>query len=213
MQLKCGHFEPDGEDVYLPIGFDPDLFLLVEMGITNPLLYLWFGQQYDDEASGSKDGIALAGGSSNWTKMSDSQGIEPYDSGSQGPTIVDWSDSLIATARTATAHGTYARPTTAGLDKDGRSADRSAVFECVTAGTTGGTQPTWPVELGDNSASDNGVIWQKVNAATLRVGYQGVLFCGELTTNGQECYYAAFKADSVEDHGDVDGWTGGIRGA
>lgn len=211
MQLKCGHFEPDGAITYIPVGFKPDLLILVEHGITNPLFYWWWGMMYTDEAANSKEGILDTAGVK--TKLADSGGIAPYDTGAEGPTVVDWSASLSATARTSTAHGTYVRPTSTGTDIDSRTADRSALFECTTAGTTGSTQPSWPVEIGAKSASDNGVIWEKVNVSTERVGYQGFRIADGINTNSQEMYFAAFQADSVEDLGDVDGWTDGVRGA
>lgn len=211
MQLKCGHFEPDGAITYIPVGFKPDLLLVVELGVTNPLFYWWWGLMETDEAANSKEGIADTAGVK--TKLADNGGFAAYNTGAEGPTVVDWSGTLTVTARTSTAHGTYVRPTTAGTDIDGRSADRSALFEAVAGTTTGSTQPSWPVEIGQQSATDNGVIWEKVNESTVRVGYQGFRIADALNTDGQEIYFAAFQADSVEDLGDVTGWTGGVRGA
>ena len=48
--MQVGHYEADDGDVYLPIGFKPSLFLLAAM-VTNPVLYLWWGQQYTDQAA------------------------------------------------------------------------------------------------------------------------------------------------------------------
>ena len=211
MQLKLGHFEPDGGLVYIPTGFKPDLLLYVELGVTNPLFMWWWGMMENDEASNSKEGILDTAGTK--TKLADNDGFAAYDTGSAGPTIVDWSGTLAVVARTNTAHGTYVRPTSAGTDIDGRVADRNAIFEATAGTTTGSTQPSWPVETGGVSASDNGVTWERVNVSTLRVGYQGFRVAAVRMTNGQEAYYAAFQADGQKDHGDVVGWAGGIEGA
>ena len=212
-RIKAGHFEPDGAIIYLNIGFVPDFFLMAEMGATNPPIYIWWERQEDDEASGSQEGISIVGGSSNFTKLADAGGITAYDSSSM-QSISDWAANTAYTGRTATAHGSYAKGTTSGTDVDGSPVDREAIFECVTAGTSGSSEPTWPVETGQNSASDNGVIWQKVSDVALgRTGYQGVTIAAALMTDGQEMYYLALGADSVEDHGDVVGWTGGVQGA
>lgn len=211
MQLKLGHFEPDGAITYIPVGFKPDLLILVEHGITNPLFYWWWGMMEDDEASNSKEGILDTAGVK--TKLADNGGIAAYDTGSQGPTIVVWSGTLTVVAKSSTAHGTYVHPTTSGTDIDGRTADVNALFEAVAGSTTGSSEPSWPVELGGQSASDNGVVWERVNVSTKRLGYQGFRIADAINTDGQEIYFAAFQADSNEDLGDCVGWSGGVKGA
>lgn len=37
-------------------------------------------------------------------------------------------------------------------------------YECTTAGTTGGSEPTWPTTLG-GTVNDNGVVWTAISAA------------------------------------------------
>lgn len=227
-RMKCGHFEPDGGLIYLPIGFVPDLFLMAEIGATNPIFYIWWERQQDDQATGSQEGTKIAGAAGTFDKLADAGGIVAYDSGSQLPVIGRWRAAQTTlldkagtaipafAAKSATAHGTYCIGTTSGTDVDGADVDRDAIFECVagTAGTTGATEPAWPVEIGQNSALDGStIIWQKVNAPLIRGGYQGVRIAAAITTNGQEMYFAAFQEDGAsEDYGDVDGWTGGIRG-
>jgi len=210
MKMQVGHYEADDGDVYLPIGFKPSLFLLASM-VTNPVLYLWWGQQYTDMASQSKEGIILVGGSASALNADDA-GIQSYDSASQKPTITEWSSGATVVARTATTPGTYYRATATGVDDNGLIVDRSAIFECVASTTTASTEPVWPSQIGDVGPSDNGVYWEKVDDVALRrVGYQGVLVADDLNSNGEEMFYAAWLCDEV-DLGDVDGWTGGIKG-
>jgi hypothetical protein len=202
-RIKLGHFEPDGGLINLPIGFIPDLFRMQEMGATNPLFYTFYSIQEQDEASGSQEGILDSGGTK--TLLGDAAGITAYDTGTQVPTINEWTEAraTAATARTATAPGTYIKPTVSS------PADRGSIFECVTAGTGGSSEPTWPDADGEN-VTDNSVVWKKVNVSLQRGGYQGVVIAAALMTNGQEMYYEAILADQVVDHGDVDGWTNGI---
>lgn len=210
-QIIVGHFEPDGELIYLPIGFVPDLFRMWDYA-TAPKGHTWFERMEDDEASGSQEGI-LDDGDGTYSKAADDGGIAAYDSGSELPTIGEWTASTAYTARSATAHGSYVKATTSGVDANGNEIDRSAIFECVTAGTTGSSEPVWPHVIGENGPSDNGVVWQKVNVAQFRGGYKGVRIAAALMTNGQETYYEAIQADQSLDLGDVDGWTAGVKGA
>jgi len=207
MQVKIGHFEPDGELIYLPIGFVPDFFLLVEVGATNPIFYYWWKLMELDEASGSQEGVIDTAGTK--TLAADASGITAYDSESGIPTILDWSAGLTVVARTVSAHGTYIRPSTDS------TANRQAIFEVLENTTTGTTEPTWPAEIGGQIYDNHGspVLYERVNVATKRGGHKGVCIAAALMTNGQEMYYRAEEADEVVDHGDVVGWTGGIYGA
>lgn len=205
-QVVVGHFEADGAIIYLPLGFKPDYWEMCEFHTdTNIVLYEWWGRMEDDQASGKKEGISITEGAT--ANLADDGGFAAYSSEQAAPTISDWAASTSATARTATAAGTYVRPTTSS------GTEREAVFECVTGGTTGSTEPTWPAAIGENAASDNGVIWQRVNVATLRAGYDGVRIAAALMIDGREYYYLAIQADDVVDNGDVVGWSGGIYGA
>ncbi|MHC4703025.1 MAG: hypothetical protein ACYTFQ_20865, partial [Planctomycetota bacterium] len=147
-----------------------------------------------------------------------SGGFAAYDTGTQGPLTLaavtaDWTASTAYTARSATKHGDYVRGTTTGSDSNGLAVDRSAIFECVTAGTTGTSEPTWPSDIGGQTASDNGVIWEKVtNVATLQGGYQGFRIAAALMTDGQEMYYLAIRSDDCVDQADVTRWQSGIDG-
>jgi hypothetical protein len=202
-RIKVGHFEPDGSLINLPLGFIPDFFFMAELGATNPLLYYWWRAQEADEASGSQEGILDTAGTK--TVIGDAAGITAYDTGTQGPTITTWTKAVgdAATARTATAPGTYVRPSTAS------PTDRGAIFECVTAGTSASTEPIWPDAVGEN-VTDSSTVWQRVDVDVQRLGYQGVVIAATPQTNGQEMYYTAMQSDQSIDHGDVDGWTDGI---
>lgn len=201
-QIKVGHYEADGGIINLPLGFIPNHFRLLAM-ITNPLIYEWWRSQQTEEATGAQEGVIDTAGTK--TLAADDAGIIAYDTGSQVPTIEEWTEAraTAATARTATAAGTYIKPTVAN------AADRGSIFECVTAGTGGSTEPTWPDADGEN-VTDNSVVWQKVNVSLQRGGYQGVVIQDNIQTDGQEMYYVALLADQDVDHGDVDGWGSGI---
>lgn len=202
--IKVGHFEADGGLINLPIGFIPDYFKLVEVGVTNPSMYEWFRLQEQDEASNSQEGNILTGSTGVITQSADDGGIIAFNAGSEGPTVTEWTEAVAtaATARTATAAGTYVKATVAN------SADRGSIFECVTAGTGGSTEPTWPNADG-GQVTDNSVVWEKVNVAKQRTGYEGVVVSATIQTNGREYYYLALQAVQAVDHGDVDGWTSG----
>ncbi|KKK94819.1 hypothetical protein LCGC14_2679030, partial [marine sediment metagenome] len=112
-------------------------------------------------------------------------------------------NTITVVARTATAPGTYINPT---VDSD---TDRQAIFECITAGTTDSTEPTWPDAIGEN-VTDNSMVWQRVDVSLQRGGYQGIVIAAALNTNGQAWYYEAKQTDQVVNHGDIDGWIDGI---
>jgi len=208
-QIRVGHYEQDGEDVYLPLGFVPDYIRLVDFHTdTNIIVYEWWERMQDDQATGKQEGISYTEGVT--ANLADDAGIQAYDTGSQAPTIGEWTASTAYTARSATANGSFVKGTTSGTNNLGQDVDREAIFECVTAGTSGTTEPTWPTAPGENTASDNGVVWQLVTEPTFRGGYQGVLIADNIQTDGQEMYYLAIKADDSRDHGDVSGWSGGV---
>ena len=206
-QIKVGRFTPDGStDIALPIGFIPDYIRFEEVGeATSPNVITWFRAQEAD-ATGDRAGQYLTGTSGIITKLADAAGIAAYDTGSQAPTIQEWTQTRAtnATARTATAAGTYIKPTVSS------AGDRGSIFECVTAATGGATEPTWPVVDGEN-VTDGTVVWKKVNVSLQRGGYQGVVIAAAVAaTNGTDMFYLAVGADQSVDHGDVDGWTDGI---
>ena len=213
-QIKVGRYLADDGLVNLPIGFIPDVFDMDEVGTTNPDHIRWYRRQEQDEASGSQEGMITNGADGVISKLGDAAGITAYDTGAQRPSIGIWEASnttvddrqgntITVVARTATAPGTYINPT---VDSD---ADRQAIFECVTAGTTDSTEPTWPDAIGEN-VTDNSMVWQRVDVSLQRGGYQGIVIAAALNTNGQAWYYEAKQTDQVVNHGDIDGWIDGI---
>lgn len=214
-QIIIGHFEPDGGLIYLPIGFVPDEFTLIEHGGGSAAIVIakWFERMEDDEVSGSQEGFTISEGTT--ALLADDGGIVAYDTGSELPTVTEWSAGATVVARSATAHGTYMKATTSGVDSNGNEIDRSAIFEVTANTTTGTTEPNWPTVVGETALDNHGspVRYEKVNVALLRGGYKGVRIAAALMTNGQEMYYKAIQADQSLDLGDVDGWTGGIQDA
>lgn len=203
-QIKVGQFIQDGGLVNLPLGFIPDYIELANRDLTNTVFTKWWRLMETNDISGSQEGIAIADGGGT-TDLADAGGITAYDTGTQIPTVTTWTKAVgdAATARTATKAGTYVKPSVAS---DG---DRGSVFECVTAGTSDSTEPTWPVVDGEN-VTDGTTVWKKVNVSLQRGGYQGVVIAGAIQTDGQLMYYFALMADQSIVHGDVDGWTSGI---
>ena len=217
-RLITGHFEPDGAIIYVPVGFIPDFLFAMDYGATNITKYHWFGNEEEDAES--TDGVTEDGDGTN-SKLTAAAGFTGYDTATLGPYgivadaagILDWAASDAYAAKTAAAHGSYVRATTSGTDTNGSVVDRSQIFECVTAGTSGSSEPTWPAAIGEDSASDNGVIWRKVtNVATFAGGYKGFTVAAALMTDGEEWYYAAWRADDTVDQLDTVNWAGGIKG-
>lgn len=204
--IKTGRFTPDGStDIALPIGFIPDYIRLEEVGeATNPNVITWFKLQEGD-ATGDQAGQYLTGSSGVITKLGDGAGIAAYDTSSEAPTVTTWTKAVgdAATARTATAPGTYVKPSVAS------DADRGSIFECVTAGTSSATEPIWPAS-DDEQITDGTTVWEKVNVAKQRIGYQGVLIDAAILTDSENMYYIAYLSDQTVDHGDTDGWTSGV---
>jgi len=85
--------------------------------------------------------------------------IEPTWSTTIGNTVVDNDITWTCTAlydggkkwRSSTAHtvGDIVVPTT----------ENALWYKCVDAGTTGGSEPTWPLTIGD-TVTDNGIVWE-----------------------------------------------------
>ena len=209
-KIRVGHFEADGADIHLPLGFIPDYFQLVDFHTnTNIEINHWWKRMEDDQASGKQEGFSVKEGIT--ANLADAGGITAYDTASQAPTVQEWTStrSTNATARSGTVAGTFLKATVGATNNAGQVVDREAIFECVTAGTSSGTEPTWPSRIG-GQVLDSDVLFEMVNEAKFRKGYQGVTIVAALTTDSQECYYIAIQADESLDHGDVVGWTDGI---
>lgn len=215
-QIKIGHFESDGAIIYLPIGFVPDLVLLFAKGAASGSLikYIWFREM---ESHDSLDGWIDTPNAAP-AQIAAGSGLATYDSSLEVPTIEEWTQarSNAATARSVTAHGTYIKCTTSGVDALGNPMDRSAIFECVVDGNGAATEPAWPRVVGE-VVIDNTTQWERVNDVVLRRGgYQGFRLAAAMTglANGNEGYFIAIASGgNVIDFGDVDSWAGGIEGA
>ena len=206
-RVKVGHFTQDGGLIYIPIGFIPSFIRMADrVGVA--IYYEWWSAMEQDEVSGKQEGISDTAGTK--AALADAGGIVEYDAGTELPTISDYtlSASSASTARTATADGTFLRPSTSGTIKDGSAADRSLIFECVIAGT-GSAEPPWPTAVGEQVV-DGTVTFELVVEPTERRGYQGVRVSASIQNDGNEMYYLAILADTDLDHGDVDSWTDGI---
>ena len=207
-QIKIGHYEMDAGLVYLPIGFIPDFLEAWDMATsTNALHYLWFKEFENHEAI---DGILYAAAGTN-AEIAAGSGFAAYDSGAIAPTITEWAATTNYALITSNAALCYVHPTVGADDEDGNIADRDAIFQVTAdAGSSGATEPAWPVEVG-GTVVDDGITWTKVNKATFYKGYQGVRIAAALNNNGQEMFYIAIQGDGgSRDLGDADGWEGGI---
>ena len=217
-RIVTGHYEPNGAIIYVPVGFIPDFLYAEEYGASDVLKYVWFGNE--EENAETTDGIVEDTDGTN-SKLTAAAGITGYDTGTQGPygdvsaaaQIADWVASTASwQARSATTHGDYVHATATGVDDLGLLVDRSAIFECVTAGTSGATEPIWPSAIG-GQVLDSTPVWEKVtDVATFQGGYKGFTIAATLMTDGQEWYYLALMADEVIDHGDQANWPGGVKG-
>jgi hypothetical protein len=205
-KIKTGRFTPDGStDIAVPIGFIPDYIRFEEVGeATSPNVITWFRMQESD-ATGDQAGQYITGTTGVITKLADGAGVAAYSTGAEAPTVTTWTKAVgdAATARTATAAGTYVKPSVAS------DADRGSIFECVTAGTSDATEPIWPDADGEQ-ITDGSTVWEKVNVSKQRGGYQGVLIDAAILTDGEEMYYIAYQANQSVNHGDTDGWNSGV---
>ncbi|MFA5382059.1 MAG: hypothetical protein WC356_02755 [Candidatus Micrarchaeia archaeon] len=205
-QIKTGKLTGDNGLVYLPLGFIPNYFKMIYRGAssTNAVVYEWF-KQFGELAT-IIDGWSFTDGVD--AEIASASGIAAYDSAAQAPTITSWTQAVgsAATARSVTAHGTYVRPSSTS------NTDRSAIFECVTDGTSAATEPTWPAGIGEQ-VTDGSTVWERVNVPETRVGYQGVRIAATMVADGYEAYFIAIESDEDVDFGDVDGWVGGVCGA
>lgn len=212
MNIVCGHFEADGSAIYLPLGFIPSYFYMVDMVTDGESIhYEWWKDMADVDADYGGGLTEDDDGVNAW--IATASGITTYNTATEAPTISDYTvaRSTAATARTSTTRGTLLRPSTSGTNVDGAVADRSAIFECVTAGT-GSAEPTWPVGIGDQ-VTDGTTVFELVNQPTFSAGYQGVTIAAAIQTDGQECFFNALEAHDYIDFGDVVAWPSGIYGS
>lgn len=209
--IKTGHFEQDGAILYVPCGFVPSYLLFVDFHTsTNIVLYHWWSSMEADLGTGLQEGFSVTEGVT--ARLADDGGFTAYNTGTEGPTITEWSSavSTAATARSGQTPGTFVKPTTSGTIDTGETADRSLIFECITAGTSSGTEPVWNPQVG-GTTTDGSTVFETVVEPTLRRGYKGFTVAAALMTDGQEAFWLAMLADEDRgDMGDAADWASGI---
>ena len=203
------NWEADGSAVNIELGEIPDrAILFVNTEATNPDIYFWFRNFVDSD---SMHGLLLTGSTGEVTRVTTAAtGMIAYDSGviigvnvkSPVPgaadvfsTVADWSSavSTAATARSATAVGTIIRPTT----HNGR------VYECTTAGTSTGTEPTSYTTVVGETVTDNDVVFTCIDENVAQKSAAG-LTVGETTqTNSGENYLWVERSANHRDRGDA----------
>lgn len=209
MKYSTGAFEADGAIIHVPVGFIPDYVLLMDLHTnTNIVLYHWWKNQEDEMATGLQEGISVTEGVT--ARLADDGGIVAYNTGSDDPTIIEYSAATTPTARTATAVGTFVRPSTSGSTEDGLTADREALYECVTSTGAVVTEPSWPVSIGGQVTDDGSNVWEHVVPAKRRIGYEGFTIAAALMTDARFYFYNALLADKSVYHGDVVAWPSGV---
>lgn len=194
-------FQGNGSAVNVDLGFIPDrVELILDTAATNPNKIKWSRLLYNTQTN---YGFLTTGSTGAETLAADADnGIIPYDTGSQSPTVSDYTTTVAtaATARSATAAGTFVRPSTDS------TMDRDAIFECVTAGTGAG-EPTWPYGIGEQITEPSGdVVWERVNEARLKKGAQGVTIGATIQTDAKLYLLMAWPCHETKDLGDSAGW-------
>ena len=212
MKYSTGAFEVDGAIIHVPVGFVPDYVMVLDMNTDNNIdLHLWWKNMEDEKATGLQEGVTIAHDAT--ARMADGAGIVAYNTGADTPTIVEYSAATTPTARTATAAGTFTRPSATGTTEDDStagSADRDALFECVTSTGAVVTEPAWPLSLGGQVTDDGSNVWEAVVPAKNRIGYEGFTVSASIMTDGAFFFYNAFLADKSVWHGDVVAWPSGV---
>lgn len=206
--IRGGKFISDGGDVYIPVGFIPDYVRVTKLGGDTAVEFFeWLRYSEANESAGKQDGISVKEGVT--AEMNENLGIAAYDSSGEAPTITPWTQAVgsAASARTNTADGTFVKPV---ADRGSNPPDRELMFECITAGTSGATEPTWNRGIGETTL-DGTTLWECVREPRRRYGYKGFFFDETEQTDSDIFYYVAMKFDEFVDHGDVDGWTNGIE--
>jgi hypothetical protein len=191
-----------GEILELDLGFIPDfVWLQIEGAATACVTHIWSRMLEDNGAAAIKGGMKYTEGVT--ALFTHGNGIEAFEGAKKTPTIKTWAVGMTLVAKTATTRGTFVRPSfTAGHDK-------SAVFECLVAGTAtiAATEPNWDTapalsdSLADNEASAN--TWQRVNVAEEVKQCAGIEIAAALAVNDTIYWGYAIRGSIVKDFGDV----------
>lgn len=201
-------FIADGAAVNIALGFIPDKAkLFVNVTGTNPNIIHYTKQLEDTQ---SMYGILHTGSSGVMTRItSAASGLaalnakyhqvmveSPVPGKGEVPCDVsDWSSagSTAATARDATSIGTIVRPTT----------HNNRVYECTTAGTSSGTEPTtWTTTLG-GTVTDNDVVFTCREEKIITKGAQGLTVGASVASDNQVCVLLAEALGTDRNAGDA----------
>ena len=109
--------------------------------------------------------------------------------------VADWTSAGVtaATARSATAVGTIIRPTT----HNGR------VYECTTAGTSSGTEPTTYSTVVGETVTDNDVVFTCIVEEVAQKSAAGLTVGATTQTNSGENYLWVERSADAKDRGDA----------
>jgi hypothetical protein len=209
-KIVSGMFTASDAAVNVECGFVPDYVRAWSALTGTELVIEWFKCLADASAGTSGQYGCLDSAGAKSMCQDAANGIIPYSTASNmvlidspvigtgkvAVAIADWTSSLstAATARSTTAIGTMVRPTT----HNGR------VYECTTAGTSSGTEPTtWTTTVG-GTVTDNDVVFTCREEETIRSGCHGFTIGVTLSTNGELWVFKAEKHDMTGNLGDAD---------
>lgn len=201
-------FIADGAAVNIALGFIPDkATLAVNVTGTSPNL-IHYSKQLEDTQS--MYGILHTGSTGVTTRItSAASGLaklnakyhqvmveSPVPGKGEVPCdVTDWTSSVstAATARDATSIGTIIRPTT----HNGR------IYECTTAGTSSGTEPTtWTTTPGE-TVTDSDVIFTCREEKIITKGAQGLTVGASVASDNQVCILWAEALETSRNAGDA----------
>jgi len=209
MKVVSGTFIASGSATNVECGFEPD-YVELYSALSGTELGFKFFKCLADAATSGQYGIAIANAGDVSVCASAAAGIATYNTaankvliespvigtGKVAVSVTDWTSSVstAATARSTTAIGTVVRPTT----HNGR------VYECTTAGTSSGTEPTtWTTTVG-GTVTDNDVVFTCREEETIREGCQGFTVGADIATDSEIWVFKAEKHDMTGNLGDAD---------
>lgn len=204
MQRNSGHFIADGNAINVNVGFVPDYIrAIAKLEETNQVTYEWFKELANTANANGQFGIVRAANGGAVVLAADADnGFQTYDEsadkvlvpaangdGDAETTVTDWTEAVAtaATARSTTALGTVIRPTT----------HNGFVYECITAGTSSGTEPTFNTTIG-GSTTDGTVVFITREEKTIIGGAKGFTVGATISTDTDEWVWIAEKHDRVK---------------
>lgn len=201
-------FIADGAAVNIALGFIPDFAdLYVNITGTNPNL-IHYSRQLEDTQT--MYGILHTGVSGVMTRLtSAATGLKALNSkfhqvmidspvpgkGEVACDVANWTSTVStnATARDATSIGTIVRPTT----------HNGYVYECTTAGTSSGTEPTTWTTTPGNTVTDSDVVFTCREEKIITKGAQGLTVGADVASDNQVCTLIAWALGTDRNAGDA----------